>query len=198
MSQSMTSREIAYTSISILFDSIPTWGNCHRRLGSHVILSSSSGRNQDIPDCFKCISIVSRSPNVLQLHTNGLEKCHATEEAAKVEEEATNGDAKAPEEATNGDAKAPEEATNGVAKAPEEATNGNGNATNGDAEVTNGDSNGHTNGDSETKEATKRKAEDAGDAPEPVEVSAEKIAKLKEAAEEEPAAAAPVEEEATA
>ena len=83
MSQSMTSREIAYTSISILFDSIPTWGNCHRRLGSHVILSSSSGRNQDIPDCFKCISIVSRSPNVLQLHTNGLEKCHATEEAAK-------------------------------------------------------------------------------------------------------------------
>ena len=83
LSQSMTSREIAYTSVSILFDSIPTWGNCHRRLGSHVILSSSSGRNPETQDCFKCISIVSRSPNVLQLHTNGLEKCHPTEEAAK-------------------------------------------------------------------------------------------------------------------
>jgi hypothetical protein len=56
----MTSLEIAYTSVSILFDSIPTWGSCHRRLGSHVILSSSSGRNAEVPDCFKCISIVSR------------------------------------------------------------------------------------------------------------------------------------------
>jgi len=83
LSQSMTSLEIAYTSVSILFDSIPTWGTCHRRLGSHVILTSSSGRNPDVEDCFKCISIVSRSPNVLQLHTNGLEKCHLTEEAAK-------------------------------------------------------------------------------------------------------------------
>jgi hypothetical protein len=84
LTQSMTSLEIAYTSVSILFDSIPTWGSCHRRLGSHVILASSSGRGPaEEQDCFKCISIVSRSPNVLQLHTNGLEKCHATEEAAK-------------------------------------------------------------------------------------------------------------------
>ena len=83
LSQSMTSREIAYTSVSILFDSIPTWGNCHRRHGNHDILSSTSGRNPETQDCYKCISIVSRSPNVLQLHTNGLEKCHPTEEAAK-------------------------------------------------------------------------------------------------------------------
>ena len=36
------------------------------------------------PKCFKCISIVSRSANVLQIHTNGLqERCHPTEEMAR-------------------------------------------------------------------------------------------------------------------
>ena len=92
--------------------------------------------------------------------------------------EATNGDAP---KATNGDA----EATNGDAP---KATNGDApEATNGEAavEATNGDSNGHaTNGD-----AVKRKADDNGDTSETVEVSAEKIAKLKEVA------AAAVEEE---
>ena len=89
----MISREIAYNSISILFDSIPSWGTCHRRLGRHVILasektgdSSSSEAATASPDnqCFKCISIVSRSANVLQIHTNGLqERCHPTEELAR-------------------------------------------------------------------------------------------------------------------
>ena len=40
LTQSMTSREIAYNSVSILFDSVPGWGACHRRLGRHVILSN--------------------------------------------------------------------------------------------------------------------------------------------------------------
>merc|ERR1712107_271028 len=69
----------------------------------------------------------------------------------------------------------------------------NGEAKNGDSENghKNGDSeNGHSNGNGkeaeateEDKEATKRKAEEAGDT-EPVPVSAEKIAKLKETTEE--------------
>ena len=42
LTQSMTSREIAYNSISILFDSVPGWGACHRRLDRHVILSSGN------------------------------------------------------------------------------------------------------------------------------------------------------------
>ena len=88
----------------------------------------------------------------------------------------------APEAATNGDAP---EATNGDTP---KATNGDApEATNGEAavEATNGNSNGHaTNGD-----AVKRKADDNGDTSETVEVSAEKIAKLKEVA------AAAVEEE---
>ena len=88
LSQSMTSREIAYTRISVLFDSIPGWGACHRRLGRHVILTEeveNNGRNHNSPSCFKCISIVARSANVLQIHTNGLDaKCFPTEEEARL------------------------------------------------------------------------------------------------------------------
>ena len=76
----MTSREIAYNSYSILFDSIPSWGKCHRRMGRHVILEAENQEN-----CFKCISIVSKSANVLQIHTNGLnqDKCYASEDEAR-------------------------------------------------------------------------------------------------------------------
>ncbi len=78
LSQSMTSREIAYNSYSILVDFIPSWGKCHRRLGRHVILATDN-------NCYKCISMVSRSPNVLQIHTNGLqERCYHTEEEARL------------------------------------------------------------------------------------------------------------------
>ena len=80
-SQSLSSREIAYNTFSVLFDSIPSWGKCHRRLGRHVILASDSNREE----CFRCISMVSRSANVLQVHTNGpQERCHRTEEEARL------------------------------------------------------------------------------------------------------------------
>jgi hypothetical protein len=73
----MHSREIAYNSVSILFDSIPSWGSCHRRLGRHVILENGN-------KCYKCLSIVSRSPNVIQIHSNGgVDECHASEETAR-------------------------------------------------------------------------------------------------------------------
>ena len=65
LTQSMATREIAYTSVSVLFDSIPSWGRCHRRLGKHVILAS--GDSEAAEPCFKCVSIVSRSANVLQV-----------------------------------------------------------------------------------------------------------------------------------
>ena len=87
LTQSMTSREIAYNSVSILFDSVPGWGACHRRLGRHVILSSGGDvDNNGTPKCYKCLSIVSRSPNVLQIHTNGgVDRCHPTEEEARAQ-----------------------------------------------------------------------------------------------------------------
>ena len=116
------------------------------------------------------------------------------EEAPKVEEkvEATNGSTEHKEEtnghAKNGDAVAQngDKAENGKA----EAENGEAKPENGESHAENGESkaeNGHSNGDAKEhteSEATKRKADDAGDAvPEPIPVSAEKIAKLSETEE---------------
>ena len=69
---------ISYSSLSILFDSIPVWGVCHRRIGNNVILVDDTGGIT----CFKCFNLVLRSSNVLQIHTAGLDKCYTTEERA--------------------------------------------------------------------------------------------------------------------
>ncbi len=69
---------ISYSSLSILFDSIPVWGTCHKRIGTNVILKDDTGGLT----CFKCFNIVLRSSNVLQVHTAGLDKCYTTEERA--------------------------------------------------------------------------------------------------------------------
>ncbi|XP_059091334.1 uncharacterized protein LOC131886899 [Tigriopus californicus] len=69
---------ISYSSLSILFDSIPIWGVCHRRIGNNVILKDDTGGIT----CFKCFNLVLRSSNVLQVHTAGLDKCYTTEERA--------------------------------------------------------------------------------------------------------------------
>ena len=68
LTQSMLTREIAYTSVSVLFDSVPSWGQCHRRLGKHIILKSGD----EGQECFKCVSMVARSVNVLQVNNNKL------------------------------------------------------------------------------------------------------------------------------
>ncbi len=86
LTQSLTSREIAYTSISVLFDSVGSWGNCHRRLGHHVILrkGGDDGDDDNGGGCFRCLRMVSRSANVLQLHSSSsFDACHPTEEAAR-------------------------------------------------------------------------------------------------------------------
>ena len=41
------------------------------------------GGHEDSSECFKCISIITRSTNVLQLHVNELGRCWPTEEAAR-------------------------------------------------------------------------------------------------------------------
>ena len=69
---------ISYSALSILFDSIPVWGSCHRRIGNNVILKDDTGGIE----CFKCFNLVLRSSNVLQIHTAGLDKCYTTEERA--------------------------------------------------------------------------------------------------------------------
>ncbi len=76
MTQSIPSA--SYSSLSVLFDSIPVWGVCHRRVGNNVVLRDDTGALT----CYKCFNLVLRSSNVLQVHTAGLDMCYATEEAA--------------------------------------------------------------------------------------------------------------------
>jgi hypothetical protein len=122
-----------------------------------------------------------------------------TEETPKVVEEAvvTKPDSEEPKEDTNGHTENGKETTeveNGEDKTEngkdkngedtiEEEKNGVDKAENGHEKTENGHSNGNSNGHTENG-ATKRKADDAGDAAlEPIPVSAEKIAKLTETEE---------------
>ena len=125
------------------------------------------------------------TPKEVVEETPAKEEAAADKEVEVVEKNGhKNGEAKNGNgEAKNGDS----EAKNGDS----EEKNGDSEEKNGKTEEKNGDSNGHTNGDAADKEAPKRKADDSGDAKEePIPVSAEKIAKLKEAEVEAPKAAA--------
>lgn len=73
------SQEISYSTISVLYDSIPVWGYCHRRIGNNVILMDDTGGIT----CYRCFHLSLRSSNVLQIHTRGLDKCYTSEEAAQ-------------------------------------------------------------------------------------------------------------------
>ncbi|XP_065573218.1 uncharacterized protein LOC136035380 isoform X2 [Artemia franciscana] len=71
--------DIRYSPITILPESVPIWGICHRRMGSNVILTDRTGGTT----CSRCFRFVVRSSNVLQVYTDGLERCYTTEEAAQ-------------------------------------------------------------------------------------------------------------------
>ena len=79
MTQWKESQEIAYTSISLTYNSVPSWGLCHRRHRENIILRDTSARSGD---CFRCIRIKQRSINVNQVHVRSLNKCFASEEEA--------------------------------------------------------------------------------------------------------------------
>jgi len=85
LTQSLTSREIAYNSVSVLFDSIGNWGRCHKRIGRNVILRQGGEDDRERGGCFKCARMVLRSPNVLQLHsTRALDaQCYPDEASAR-------------------------------------------------------------------------------------------------------------------
>jgi len=69
---------LQYAPITILPESIPVWGVCHRRIGKRVILKDRTGGT----NCIRCFEVRLRSLNVVQIHTEGLDKCYTTEEAA--------------------------------------------------------------------------------------------------------------------
>ncbi|XP_063599370.1 uncharacterized protein LOC134775737 [Penaeus indicus] len=69
---------IQYLEVAIEADSIPIWGNCHRRLGNNVILYDTTGGT----DCVRCFHLQFRSRHILEVHNEGLERCYTNEDAA--------------------------------------------------------------------------------------------------------------------
>ena len=70
--------EISYTQISILYNSIPGWGECYYRERERVVLREESVRGE----CFKCVRLVQRSRNVNQVHIRDINQCFVTGEEA--------------------------------------------------------------------------------------------------------------------
>ncbi|XP_049781506.1 uncharacterized protein LOC126183504 [Schistocerca cancellata] len=85
--QSTATSSVQYSQVDITADAIPIWGHCHRRIGNNVILMDESGA----ASCIRCFHVRLRSRNVLQVHTEGLDKCYTSEHVAE---------AKCPNEAT--------------------------------------------------------------------------------------------------
>ena len=67
MTQWKDSQEIAYTSISLTYNSIPSWGICHKRHRENIILRDTNTRSGE--ECYRCIRIKQRSINVNQILT---------------------------------------------------------------------------------------------------------------------------------
>lgn len=71
---------VTYSEVMIEADAIQPWGRCHKRRGNNVILKDSTGAGQD---CLRCFHLSMKTPNVISLHTDGLERCYTNEEAAR-------------------------------------------------------------------------------------------------------------------
>jgi len=79
LTQSMVDQEIAYSTVSILYNSIPGWGECHSRHGARILLEDETVNGET---CFKCVRLAARSKNVIQIHTRDLYQCFSSEQEA--------------------------------------------------------------------------------------------------------------------
>jgi len=79
MTQSLAHQEISYTSLSILYNSIPGWGVCHSRHGDRVLLEDATVNGDT---CYKCIKLAPRSKNVIQIHSRDIYQCFSTDTLA--------------------------------------------------------------------------------------------------------------------
>ena len=75
LTQSLTAQEISYTSVSILYNSIPGWGDCHSRHGARIILEDKTLNGEN---CFRCVCLAARSRNVIQIHSRDLDQCFSS------------------------------------------------------------------------------------------------------------------------
>ncbi|XP_045116251.1 uncharacterized protein LOC123507441 isoform X2 [Portunus trituberculatus] len=67
-----------YSQVTILPDAIPVWGVCHTKFENNVILRDSTGGE----NCYRCFHVSLHSGNVIQIYTEGLNKCYSSEAAA--------------------------------------------------------------------------------------------------------------------
>ncbi|XP_022254009.1 uncharacterized protein LOC106469744 [Limulus polyphemus] len=70
---------VTYSELTIEVDAIPPWGRCHLKRGNNVIVKDSTGAE----DCLRCFHLTLKTPNVIQIHTEGLGRCYTNEEAAR-------------------------------------------------------------------------------------------------------------------
>ncbi|XP_056645658.1 uncharacterized protein LOC130450935 isoform X1 [Diorhabda sublineata] len=73
---------IQYSTLNITENSIPIWGNCHRRIGNNFILMFNYSETL----CVRCLHLKLRSSNVLQIFAatkEPISKCFINEEAAE-------------------------------------------------------------------------------------------------------------------
>ena len=79
LTQSLVDQEIAYSTVSILYNSIPGWGVCHSRHGPQIVLQDQTVNGET---CFKCLRLAARSRNVIQIHSRDLYQCFSSEQDA--------------------------------------------------------------------------------------------------------------------
>ncbi|XP_019880900.2 uncharacterized protein LOC109608792 isoform X2 [Aethina tumida] len=72
---------ILYSTLSVTDNSIPIWGNCHKRFGNNFIFMD----NVSETSCIRCLHLKLRSANILQVFAasqESLSKCFTNEESA--------------------------------------------------------------------------------------------------------------------
>jgi len=77
MTQSLVDQEIAYSTVSILYNSIPGWGVCHSRHGVRIVLQDKTVNGDT---CFKCLRLAAKSRNVIQIHSRDIYQCFSSEQ----------------------------------------------------------------------------------------------------------------------
>ncbi|XP_076371132.1 uncharacterized protein LOC143256991 isoform X2 [Tachypleus tridentatus] len=67
---------VRYSDVTVEKNSITPWGRCEQQYQKNIILSEKWKK------CMRCFHLTFKTPNVIQIHTEGFTTCHTTVEAA--------------------------------------------------------------------------------------------------------------------
>lgn len=71
---------IQYSQVNITYDAIPVWGYCYKRVGSNVLLIDRYGDQNSA--CIRCFQLKRRARNIIEVFSEGLNKCYTNEDLA--------------------------------------------------------------------------------------------------------------------